>query len=93
MNRYIGTDPQLVYAQEDFGTVDQRIGELADISCDFEIVICGGKGENVQLLELINLLQGNVIIVDEARFLTQPPARGPRCGKGQRKANRADRWK
>lgn len=98
MERYIGTDPQLVYAGEGFGTVDQLIGELADVSCNFEIVVCGG--EDAQLLELFNHLKyseqpGPVTEAEFRRYnLVKPLKRkGVNKGKGQRKANRKDRWK
>lgn len=47
---------------------------------------------NRQVAELAELLEADVHMV-EPRYLVQQKPRGPRKGKGQRKANRQDRWK
>lgn len=96
MERYIGTNAQLEFKVEEPGTPDGAFIALGDVSFDFDIVVCGG--EDAQLLELLNHLQyseqpGLVTEAEFRRWLIIEPPRGPRHGKGQRKANRKDRWR
>lgn len=96
MERYIGTNAQLEFRVEEPGTADGAFIVLGDVSFDFESVVCGGG--DVQLQELINHLQysehpGPVTDAEFRRWLILEPPRGPRHGKGQRKANRKDRWR
>lgn len=125
MERYIGTDPQLEFTAEQGGIADWPTDELANVVCDFRLVVCGG--EDVQLDELRQLvswankvqeLSGphefilvklgddrqpsellehlGPLTADEFRRynLVKPLKRkGINKGKGQRKANRKDRWK
>lgn len=98
--RYVGHDAVLYIDGQPVGC-GRALSELGDDidqlqeRCDEQtlghrvIVI---SGHNHQVAELADMLEANARMVEPC-YLVQEPPRGPRKGKGQRKANRQDRWR
>jgi len=93
--RYVGRDVELVFSDAPTAAELEQVEGWADkiqqMSGPHKVIFIEmGGGGNHQTQELIQ----HLLAEDEAnrRYLVQEPPRGPRKGKGQRKANRGGRW-
>lgn len=99
--RYVGRDVELVFSDaptaEELEQVEGWAEAIQQMSGPHKILFVNmGPRDDRQLQELMEYLPARDLLVeDEAnrRYVIQKPPRGARKGKGQRKANRRDRWR